>query len=358
MRIEKKRKELDAHIANAWAEPIEGIRSDKYMVKYFKEFCAMYSLKCSRSRNLFLLPIKAQTTLIRKFFFWLQFEKELAIDFNGARSFVAAIIRKLDILHNPFDNMPSAYLRRFKACFNKNALVKERPKIAMPADMVKYFIAKWCLGCTWVIPPSRNFLLGTALLTYAITALRAGNILLGSSDNRHELAIHVGDIFKYKIEGNIPMLFIINNRSKTSKIPIITPVPYHPQGNRKLCAATRLEFLLDYRVNCEKASSNDFLFINTKSKKPLSTAVFNTSVKKVVKEICLSGGIQEDLSKFFSAISLRKMVTSEMKEDGRTPQEVAKALGHSTLESQLSYMCKHYDKKQPFVRHLYEKLSV
>jgi len=358
LRIERKRKELDAHIANAWAQPVEGIRSDKYMVKYFKEFCVMYALKCSKSNNLFLLPIKAQTSLIRKFIFWLQFEKELAIDFNGARSFVAAIIRKLDILHNPFENMPSTYLRRLKACFNKNALVKERPKLAMPTNVVKYFIDKWCLAHTWTHPPSKNHLLGTALLTYAVTALRAGNVLLGSSDNRHELALHVGDVFKYKLGENKPLLFIINNRTKTSKIPIITPVPYHPQGNVKLCAATRLEFLLNYRVNCEKACSNDFLFINPKSKKPLSTSVFNTNVKKGVKELCKAQGMHEDISKFFSAISLRKMVTSEMKEDGRTPQEVAKALGHSTLDSQLSYLCKHYDKKQPFVRHLYEKLSV
>ena len=152
----------------------------------------------------------------------------------------------------------------------------------------------------------RVFLLGTALLTYAITALRAGNVLMGTSDNREALCLHVEDIFEYKQPNKTPLLFIINNRSKTSKVPFITPVPFNPTGNKALCAATRLLLLVEHRLHVEGAELSDYLFINPASKKPFRTGVFNDEVQKLAKSLCIKQGLSPNIAKLFSAKSLRK----------------------------------------------------
>jgi len=305
--------------------------------------------------------------MIRRFFFWLQQKQGMGIAFKGARAYLSSALRFIDWDTNPMDLMPKAYRKRLEQAFDKNSIVKKQPKIAMTMKLARHYIDKWCKhsyakqGQTPFMQRSKEeqrvHLLGTALLTYAITALRAGNVLMGTSDNREALCLHIEDIFEYKKANKIPLLFIINNRSKTSKVPIITPVPFNPTSNKALCAATRLLSLVEHRLCVENAKPSDYLFINPSSKKPLRTGVFNKEVQKFAKELCSKQGLSPSIAKLYSAKSLRKFVSSEMKDEKCSPQQIAQQLGHNTLDSQLSYICNDYTKKKPFVAHLYGRLN-
>jgi len=254
--------------------------------------------------------------------------------------------------------------------FDKNRIVKEKPKIAMSIKLAKHYIDKWCRKTPFDDFPIiagakkvdkiflRNSLLGTALLTYAISALRAGNVLYGSSPNNEDQCIHIEDIFLQRQNKNSPLVFVINNRSKTSKVPIMTPIPFNPTGNKSLCAASRLLQLAQHRRHVDNAKETDFLFINPRNGKPLSTKVFNNEIKNLAKRVCLKQKLPLDLAKLYSAKSLRKLVSSEMKDENCTPQQVAEQLGHSTLDAQLNYMCNDYSKRKPFVEQLYGRLNM
>ena len=364
--VTTKRRRLDAQISSAWECPIEAKSNDSSKVNIFNTFCKDLGYNpLSHSKHPFTLPWHERVQMLKRFVFWLQNTRGLGCDFNGARAYVAAVVRKLDLPTNPFDKMPRAYLERLKLAFNKNVVPNEKPKIAMPMKLANNLIKKWCVDTPhesfWGRPLPIMSYLGTALLTYAVTALRAGNILLSSSgENRKEMAIHIEDIHEFvPKKGGKSMMFIINNRSKTSKMPIITPVPFNPSGDTSRCAASRLRRLCRDRFDNDNAAKTDFLFVNPRTKNgPLTTNVFNKEVKNFIKAKCKKDKLPEDLARFFSAKSFRKMVSSEMKEEKCSPQEVAKKLGHNTIDAQLSYMCGYYNKKTTFVRHLYRRLNM
>ena len=153
-------------------------------------------------------------------------------------------------------------------------------------------------------------------------------------------------------------IFIVNNRTKTNKGPIITHIPAQKSSNAEFfCAATRLVALARWRRRMDGASSDDFLFINPKSNKPLSTGVAHKHLKSFIKTVRSNQGIDNNLEKFFSLISLRKTVSTELKRKNCTPEIIACKLKHASITSQMSYICKHRTASKPFIKSLYEVIT-
>jgi len=348
---------LDEHIKRAKKEAPEAQSGEKSKLKTFFEFCKTYDLPLGQN-SIFTQDMEVQFTMVERFLFFLQREKQFQSNFDSARAYLKTALMHFDIDTNPLDVMGRNRFRNLKLAFNKNANPGSRKKIAFNHSLAVALINDWC-GSTscdnYLEATSMKGLLGTAVLTYLTTALRAGNILRGTSDNKDELAIHIGDIIPFE-NGKI---FLLNNRTKTTKGPLLTHVPaqFSSKKAEYFCAATRLVALAKWRVDKEGASQDDFLFINPKSKKPLSTGVANNHLKAFIKSVCSSQEINEDLEKFFSLISLRKTVSTEMKAKKCAPELIASKLKHTSLKSQMSYICQHRTASKPFIKKIYEIIA-
>lgn len=327
-------------------------------MKTFIKFCKKFGLDYKNVKDsIFHDTPSAQQRMAERYLFYLQRHNSFQGSFDQARAYLKTALLFYDIEYNPLDTMGRNRFRNLKLGFNKGSNPGTREKIALNESLVSSLIQKWCGSTSSNIydqATSKMGLLGTATLVYLTTALRAGNILRGSSDNKDDLALHVGDVITFEQD----QVFIINGRTKTSKAPIISHVPYNPHTleKHKYCAATRLRNLAAWRRDKEGANDDDFLFINPRSKLPLSTSVANTSLQRFIKTICMEQNIAERLDKFFSLISLRKTVSTEMEKRNCTPQVIAFKLRHSTLNSQLSYICKHRTTSDTFTRDLYKSV--
>ena len=68
---------------------------------------------------------------------------------------------------------------------------------------------------------------------------------------------------------------IHNNYSTSNKVPIITSKPFNSHENKALCVATRLRNLAHHRVDIKDMEPSNYLFVNPRSKTPLTTRVSN-----------------------------------------------------------------------------------
>ena len=152
--------------------------NDNYKVNKFKKFCSELGyISLDDHNNPFTMSYPKQFEMLRRFIFWLQVDQKLGCDFKQARAFVAAIVRYKDLDVNPMDRMSRSYLARMQLSFDKNRIVKEKPKIAMSIKLAKHYIDKWCRKTPFDDFPIkagakkvdkiflRNSLLGTALLS-------------------------------------------------------------------------------------------------------------------------------------------------------------------------------------------------
>lgn len=349
---------LDNHIKRAKSEAPEAITGEASKLKVFFDFCKAYELPYKDTNNsIFNQSMGIQITMAERFIFHLQRDRYIQCNFDSARAYLKVALNHYDIETNPLDAMGRNRFRNLKLSFNKNANPGTRKKIALNSNLSRAIVNDWC-GSTssnvYVEATSIKGLLGTATLTYLATALRAGNILRGTSDNKDDLAIHIGDVITFD-NGKV---FILNNRTKTCKDPVLTHVPALNTTNAEyFCAATRLEALAKWRLRVDGASPDDFLFINPKSNKPLSTGVANNHLKNFIKAIRVEQGIHDNVEKFFSLISLRKTVSTELKRKNCTPEVIACKLKHASITAQMSYICKHRTASKPFIKDLYEVIT-
>ena len=295
--------------------------------------------------------------MAERFLFFLQRHRKFQGTFNNARAYLKTALVHYELDHNPLDTMGRNRFRELKLGFDKGSNPGSNTKIAFNNSLVMNILQEWC-GTTptnfYNEATSTKGILGTAILTYITTALRAGNILRGTGDNKDALTLHIEDVITLENK----KVFIINNRTKTSKSAIITHIPHNIDAidKNRFCAATRLVNLAKWRLSKEKASKEDFLFINPISKKPFSTSVANKALQKFVKNICIDQGKDESIAKLFSLTSLRKTVSTEMEKRNCTPQVIAFKLRHATLSSQLSYICKHRTASNTFTKDLYKSI--
>ena len=143
-------------------------------------------------------------------------------------------------------------------------------------------------------------------------------------------------------------MFILNNRQKNSKDkPVLTAVPFNDNTRRayKDCAATKLKAIYKRRKR-EGAKPQDCIFINVRSKGPLSTRIANTRIQQIMALKMQEEGKPKEWNKFYTLKSARKAVASHMEHLGCAPQTVALQMKHASIQSQMSYVCKCYKKRR------------
>ena len=201
--------------------------------------------------------------------------------------------------------------------------------------------------------------LHSALLIHLVTSLRPGNVLKGSSDSKNELALKLSNVYESKASATgVASMFILNDRQKNSKgKPVLTAVPFNQTTKcpYKECAATKLKAAYKRR-KAEGASPNDCVFINARSKKPLTTKSANSRIQQIAGEKFVAEDNPSEWKSFFTLKSARKTVASHMAHLGCAPQTVASQLKHGSIQSQMSYVCKFYKKKSGLVDELYKDL--
>ena len=364
------------HAAKAKNNTIEAVTQEKSKVNIFLQFC-----KATDHPPLESLPRNPSslTQLYEDYIFWLQRVRKISSDFKSIKAYTATVTRLLDLHSDPFESLSKSYKDKLARGFDKHALTTTKPKIAFDPTKLLYIFKQ----CNWfttstnlVIPESPNpaspsfakFGLQTtfakqnriniALLTYKVTGLRPGNVLLGTGDNRHIHVLKIRNILSLPQSGKghpKAPIFILNDGKKGSKKPIITAIPFNPtykKGNTMTCAATGLLQLRSQRMK-EGASSEDPLFMNPFSNTPLSTSVANRFIQDHLKVFFTKRGEPAEWASFYSLKSLRKALASRLEELGCSPQTIAKQLHHSSLNSQMSYICTFFNKKHHLIGKMY-----
>jgi integrase len=265
---------------------------------------------------------------------------------------------------NPLDSLQLAEYRELKLAYNKSAVIIRKPKIALPKGMLRKLIRRWCSeSSSYLRTHHIDSLLGTATMLYVSTGTRAGNILMGTGDNKDEQVLLVGDVnmehylARPRSPSNKRPLFIINARQKNNKFPVITSIPFNTVTSdpAQFCTATRLRELVLKRKS-EGAGPDQPLFLHPRGH-PLSTGVANTHLQSFVKEVCREKQLPQRYAKLFSLKSFRKSVATEMAGWGASPQTLAKKLKHNAIDSQMSYICKYHDNNEQFERDLYKCIT-
>ena len=139
--------------------------------------------------------------------------------------------------------------------------------------------------------------------------------------------------------------------------PVLTAVPYnkHTTNPKLFCAASRLKSAWRKRRN-SGANDSDCVFINQRSKFPLSTSVANKRIQSIMTAVFEEENKPTEWAKFYTLKSARKAVASLMKELGCSPQTIAIQLKHKTLDSQMHYIGKFYKDQPGLNRALYKDL--
>jgi hypothetical protein len=350
-------RQLDSVVAQALEDPVESRTGEHAKLSVFRAFCQQVDLPPHPAWLEQASPTH-QLRIVKNYMFWLVRDRHISCDFKGARAYVAPIIRWARMRHNPLDRMPAAEYRNLKQAFNKHAVISPKLKIALPRKMVRLLVQTWCYETdavqrTTLLKP----LLGTAAMLYLTLGIRAGNILMGTGDNRWKQVLLVGDVNSDRYDRNPRKrrpLFILNSRLKNSKLPVISAVPFNTvtTNPNRFCAATRLLELVRKRKK-EGALPTDPLFLHPRGQ-PLSTSVANSHLQKFVKNTCISRDLPERYAKLFSLKSFRKSVASQMQKWGCAPQTIALQLKHNAIDSQMSYICKYHDKHRDLERDLYK----
>ena len=354
---------LDAIIASAIANPIEAVTGAASKVKVYQTFCKHIDFPphAAALRN---ATLDTQVNTIRRYIFWLNHVRHISCDFKGARGYVAPIIRWAKMKSNPLDSLQLAEYRELKLAYNKSAVIIRKPKIALPKGMLRKLIRRWCSeSSSYLRTHHIDSLLGTATMLYVSTGTRAGNILMGTGDNKDEQVLLVGDVnmehylARPRSPSNKRPLFIINARQKNNKFPVITSIPFNTVTSdpAQFCTATRLRELVLKRKS-EGAGPDQPLFLHPRGH-PLSTGVANTHLQSFVKEVCREKQLPQRYAKLFSLKSFRKSVATEMAGWGASPQTLAKKLKHNAIDSQMSYICKYHDNNEQFERDLYKCIT-
>jgi len=354
---------IRSHSKQASFNSIEAHTQEKHKRKVFKEFCRATGLHPPNKISIQEHPQEGRQLYI-DFIYYLQRIRKIACDFAGARAYTATVTRQYKLDVDPLDTLSSTNHSKLKRAYNKQALVNYKPKIAFDDSKFEALI-KAChkphQGPHSLFNSKRSTrrqLLGLAFLTYKVTGLRAGNILLGTGDNRAIHVLKIRNIFTNNSSGKCNPrgpIFIINDGKKGSKKPIITGVPFNPHTNnpKLYCAATGLLRLRNERMR-QGASIDDPLFINPFSNKPLSTSVANTFIQDTLKSFFARQHNPKSWATLYSLKSARKALASRLEEMGCSPQTIAKQLHHSSLNSQMSYICTFFNKKQSLVRAMYD----
>ena len=304
---------------------------------------------------------ETQIDIIRKYIFWLNHVRHISCDFKGARGYVAPIIRWAHMTTNPLDRIHGAEYRLLKLAYNKSAVIVRKPKMALPTATLRKLIRRWCSESSAYLRTRHiDSLLGTATLLYVSTATRAGNILMGSGDNKEDQVLLVGDVnmehylARPRSPSNKRPLFIINARLKNNKFPTITSIPFNTATDNpaQFCAATRLMELVQKRKQ-EGAGPDQPLFLHPRGQ-PLSTSVANTHLQTFIEDYCKSKQLPLRFAKLFSLKSFRKSVATEMAGWGASPQTLARKLKHNAIDSQMAYICRYHEDNRQFERDLYK----
>ena len=200
-------------------------------------------------------------------------------------------------------------------------------------------------------------IIATAFMLYCVTGLRPGSILRGTSDNKDGLALKIANVLVpskgSKHDGSC--VFALNDRSKTSKHkPVLTPIPFNKGALKEECAASRLIALVKRRKK-EGAKREDFVFMNARgfNRFPLSTGVMINSIRiEMISYFNESMPLvkAQARAKLYVLKSTRKGMASDMAAKGCAPQTVANKLGHSTIDAQMSYICKFIKKDPMFAK--------
>jgi hypothetical protein len=362
-RASRDRSALDAIVASAIANPVEAVTGEKSKIKVYQTFCKYIGFPphAGALRN---APSDTQAKTIKRYIFWLNHVRQISCDFKGARGYVAPIIRWARMKSNPLDRLQPAEYRKLKLAYNKSAVIVRKPKIALPKGMIRKLIRRWCSESSPYLRTHHiDSLLGTATMIYVSTGTRAGNILMGTGDNKREQVLLVGDVnmehylARPRSPSNKKPLFIINARQKNSKFPVITSIPFNTVTDdpAQFCTATRLMELVLKRKK-EGAGPDQPLFLHPNGN-PLSASVANTHLQSFIKEICRSKNLPIRFAKLFSLKSFRKSVATEMAGWGASPQTLARKLKHNAIDSQMSYICRYHDNNSQFEKDLYKCIT-
>jgi len=274
--------------------------------------------------------------------------------FKQARTYVRGAARHFGIKADPFEAMLKEDYEELKDAFNKEAILVNKVNLPFSREA-----AAFVLNALWESTRANDDLLHSALLIHLVTSLRPGNVLKGSSDKNNVLALKMSNVFECKASARgVASMFILNNRQKNSKDkPVLTAVPFNDNTRRayKDCAATKLKAIYKRRKR-EGAKPQDCIFINVRSKGPLSTRIANTRIQQIMALKMQEEGKPKEWNKFYTLKSARKAVASHMEHLGCAPQTVALQMKHASIQSQMSYVCKFYKKKTRLVRELYKDL--
>jgi hypothetical protein len=320
-----------------------------YQVRKFHSFQDETGLSDNPNKD-----INANAVIFENFCWWLQRCTEVHCNYKGAQAFLRVISRHFGIDTDPFQAWPVSKFRDFKKAFNDSALLI--PKITLAFDRK---VAAHLLKVLLKKEKHNDEALYASILIYLVTSLRAGSVLLSSSDKDRSLTLKMSNVFEQKAtEDSAPSMFIFNNRHKNSKgQPVLTAVPFNdstPDPKTK-CAATLLRSAWRLRRK-NKAAQSDSVFINTRSGLPLSTGVANKRIQDILREYFESRDKPAEWSKLYSLKSARKAVASHMLALGCAPQTIAGQLKHKTLNAQMHYICRFYKDKPGLSRALYKDL--
>ena len=345
----RERKKLKTH--KKWALKNAGARSSKqtkYHITTFERFLQQTGWSKPSSN------IQLNAEIFENFSWWIQRSTEIHCDFKILSTFLRSVLRKFNITSEAFAAWSTSTLNDFKKAFNKSTIKVPKVNLAFNRQRASALLLK--LRTSNYI---NDDLLYTAMLVYLITSLRPGNILKGTSDKDHSLALKMNNVYERKRSGTSEAcMFILNDRHKNSKEePVLTAVPYnkHTTNPKLFCAASRLKSAWRKRRN-SGANDSDCVFINQRSKFPLSTSVANKRIQSIMTAVFEEENKPTEWAKFYTLKSARKAVASLMKELGCSPQTIAIQLKHKTLDSQMHYIGKFYKDQPGLNRALYKDL--
>ena len=344
--LQKIRRHKDRAVNNA--KPMNKNQTS-YMVRKFLEF-----QRQSGSADPQKQYAISNAIIFEDYVWWIQRCTNVRGPFKQARTFVKAAARHFGIRADPFEGMLKTDYEELKKAFDKEAVLVNKVNLPFSRES-----AAFVLNSLWDSTKANDDHLHSALLIHLVTSLRPGNILKGSSDPDRGLVLKMSNVYESKVsKSGLASMFILNDRQKNSKgKPVLTAVPFNDKTKcaYKECAATKLKAIYKRRKR-EGAKPHDCIFINVRSKGPLTTRIANTRIQQIMALKMQSDGKPESWKSFYTLKSARKAVASHMEHLGCAPQTVASQLKHASIQSQMSYICKFYKKKNHLIRALYKDL--
>ena len=293
-------------------------------------------------------PTDVTLQLLKDYIAWLQRFGGFTGEWKGARDYIAKYLRHLGANENPLDHMPPHEYRTAKQAFNKARIPTYHPNMAFPRPLAKDLYFSLTKG------KQVDKVLAIALLTYMVTAVRPGNLLLGTAASALDQALKIEDVIICEHSNKSkPPVFIRNNDGKTIHKPTCRPVPYHPENEFHKCAATRLITLRNSRINSGALPSN-LLFINPTNKNPITTTMANRRIRYHITKLLAEKEMDPTWAKFFTLKSARKGVASYLEHSGIKAPSISKKMGHGSINSQISYHCNLFETNPEINKNVYK----